>query len=275
LPQQNLKAKWNTVDQASDPGFFLRFMDSVRGGSDDDPEHYRPVFDLLDVHENERFLDVGCGAGGAVRALARRVGETGQVFGIDKSVTMIEEARKRAAGVNLPIEFYLGDAHHLPFADNYFDGSYSLRVFEIIGEPRQAVAEMVRVIRPGGRVVINAPDIDLWAIDASDRETTRLITHYICDHEANGWVGRQMPAFFQEAGLLDLKVVAVTGIITDFNLLYDFWLGELVERAQAAGAVPREAAARWLADLKERHGAGRFFCSQTQFRVSGLKPGNA
>ena len=272
MPQQNLKAKWNTVDQASDPGFFLRFMDSVRGGSDDDPEHYRPVFDLLDVHENERFLDVGCGTGGAVRALAWRVGETGQVFGIDKSVTMIEEARKRAAGASLPVEFYVGDAHHLPFADNYFDGSYSLRVFEIIGEPRQAVTEMVRVIRPGGRVVINAPDIDLWAIDASDRETTRLIIHYICDHETNGWVGRQMPAFFQEAGLLNLKVVAVTGIITDFNLLYDFWLGELVERAQAAGAVAREAAARWVADLKERHGAGRFFCSQTQFRVSGRKP---
>jgi ubiquinone/menaquinone biosynthesis C-methylase UbiE len=271
LSQQNLKSKWNTVDQASDPASFVRFMDSVRGATDDDPEHYRTIFDLLDIHEGERFLDVGCGTGGAMRALARRAGETVRVFGVDKSATMIEEARKRA-GKNPSIEFHVGDAHHLPFADNYFDASYSLRVFEIIEEPRKAVGEMVRVLRPGGRIVINAPDIDLWSIDASDREVTRLILHYMCDHEANGWVGRQMPAFCQDAGLVDIQVVPVTGVIKDFNLIYEFWLGEVVERAQAAGAVSREAVASWLADLHERQRAGRFFCSQTQFRVTGRKP---
>lgn len=98
------------------------------------------------------------------------------------------------------------------------------------------------------------------------------ILHYMCDHEANGWVGRQMPAFCKEAGLLDIQVVPVTGIITDFNLLYDFWLGEVVERAQAAGVISSEAAMSWLSDLQERERAGRFFCSQTQFRVTGRKP---
>ena len=272
MSQQTLKEKWMTVDQAGDPGFFVRFMDSLRGGSDDDPQHYRVVFELLEAREGGRFIDVGCGTGGAVRALARRVGEMGRVFGVDKSETMVEEARRRAEGVNLPVEFYVGDAHHLPFADNHFDGGFSLRVFEILEDPRKAVAEMVRVLRPGGRVFINAPDIDSWAIDASDREATRRILHYFCDHEANGWIGRQLPGICQEAGLLDVKVMPATGILTDFDLLYDLWLREIVERAQGAGAVTGEVTARWLADLKGRHRAGRFFCSQTQFRVTARKP---
>src|SRR5688572_26216385 len=159
----NLKIAWKTIDQSTDPDLFVRFMDTLRGGKDDDPDQYRAVFQLLSVHEGEKVLDVGCGTGGAVRALARQVGNSGVVVGVDYSATMINEALKRSAGLDLPVEYRKADAHSLPFDDNAFDACFSLRSFEILDDPRRALGEMVRVIRSGGRIFINGPDIDMWA----------------------------------------------------------------------------------------------------------------
>jgi ubiquinone/menaquinone biosynthesis C-methylase UbiE len=61
------------------------------------------------------LLDVGCGTGGDVRALAELVGPRGQVVGIDSSEVMIAEARSRSAVAGLATEFRVGDAHHLRF----------------------------------------------------------------------------------------------------------------------------------------------------------------
>ena len=269
---QNLKTAWKTIDQSSDPDSFVRFMDTLRGGKDDHPDQYRAVFELLSVREGERILDIGCGTGGAVRALARLVGASGRVVGVDYSATMINEAQKRSASSELPVEFQTADAHALPFDDNSFDGSFSLRAFEILEDARQALVEMVRVIRPGGRIFINGPDIDMWAIDATDRDLTRKIVHYICDHETNGLVGRQLPGWCKELGLSEITVVPTTSVVTDLRLLFDLWLGGLVERAQKAGAITGEEASRWVNDLESRHEAGKFFCSQTVFRVIARKP---
>ena len=269
---QNLKTAWMTIDKSTDPDSFVRFMDTLRGGKDDDPDQYRAVFDLLSVSKGERILDIGCGTGGAVRALAPLVGDSGRVVGVDNSATMIKEAQKRSAGSALPVEYKTADAHSLPFDDNAFDGSFSLRAFEILQDPRQALVEMVRVTRPGGRIFINGPDIDMWAIDATDRDLTRKIVHYICDHETNGLVGRQLPGWCNELGLNEIAVVPLTSVVTDFRLLFDLWLGGLVERAQRAGAITEEEANRWINDLESRYEAGKFFCSQTVFRVIARKP---
>jgi ubiquinone/menaquinone biosynthesis C-methylase UbiE len=150
LARESFKTGWLTIDQSSDPDYFVRLMDMMRGGNDDDPVQYRTVFDLLDVQDGEHVLDVGCGTGGAVRALAPHVGSAGRVVGVDLSATMIAEATKRANGSELPVEFHIANAHRLPFADNAFDRSYALRVFEIIDMPRDVLAEMVRVTRSGG-----------------------------------------------------------------------------------------------------------------------------
>jgi len=272
LIKDTFKAGWLTIDQSSDPDYFVRLMDKMRGGKDDDPVQYRAVFDLIDVQDGEQVLDVGCGTGGAVRALAPHAGSAGHVVGVDLSATMIAEAGKRADGLELPIEFHVADAHHLPFADNAFDKSYSLRVFEIIDMPREVLAEMVRVTRSGGRIVVNGPDMDLWAIDSSNREVTRKILHYVCDHETNGWVGRQLPGWCQEMGLKDIQLVPTILINTDFNVLYDLCLRDFVERTQSAGAVSEEEVTEWFDDLRQRDHEGRFLCTQTLFRVAAQKP---
>jgi ubiquinone/menaquinone biosynthesis C-methylase UbiE len=259
------------IDQSEDPERFVRLMDSARGEKDD-PCHYRNLFRLLEAVEGERILDVGCGQGGAARMLSQQFGAGLRVIGIDSSTTMIKEAQRRTVLADLPVAFHVADVHNLPFAECFFDACYSLGLFEVVGDPVQALREMARVTRSGGRIVIHAPDIDLLAIDSPYKRLTREILHYICDNETNGWIGRQLPGLFKEEGLTDVYVEPASVIVTDFNQIYDLWLENWLDGVLHAGVASRAEIAEWLEDLKRRHQAGTFLCSQTLFRVVGRKP---
>jgi ubiquinone/menaquinone biosynthesis C-methylase UbiE len=88
----------------------------------------RRTFELLAVGEGDRVLDVGCGTGEAARALAPQAGRSGQVVGVDSSRTMIAEASKRSAGLEMSPNYLLASAYQLAFAANTFDGCRAERV---------------------------------------------------------------------------------------------------------------------------------------------------
>src|SRR5262245_2529312 len=97
-------------------------------------------------------LDVACGPGSVVVAFARRVR---QAVGLDATEAMLEEARKLAARSGVGnLAWHRGDAYALPFADGAFDIVSSRFAFHHLKEPARAFAEMVRVARPGGRIVL-------------------------------------------------------------------------------------------------------------------------
>lgn len=273
MPPHSFQAGWAAIDQTSDPTSYIRFMDTYRRGkSDSDPKQYKPIFSLLAVQEGETILEVGCGTGGAVRALAPQVGTGGRIVGIDASTTMIAEAERRAAGLTLPIEYRVADAHALPFPDHSFDGCYADGVFEILPDPRRALAEMVRVLRPGGRLVIPGPDADASAIDATDRDVTRRFLHFMSDYEANGWIGRQLPGYALELGLEEITVVPLTGILTDFAFAYDLWFRDSLAHAQAVGVLSADEVTAWVADQQARQRAGRCFLTWAVFVLYARKP---
>jgi ubiquinone/menaquinone biosynthesis C-methylase UbiE len=112
---------FHTVD--SDPDFFIKFVDE---GSRLETARTckRIMSSLLNIQQRQYLLDVGSGTGDDVRSLAKLVGIAGNIVGVDSSENMITEARKRSdLGAKQPIEFYVGNAHHLDFADNTFDCS--------------------------------------------------------------------------------------------------------------------------------------------------------
>ena len=101
----------------------------------------------IDPQVGERILDVACGTGTSSASIAR-TGAT--VVGLDFSAGMLVQARKKHNGV----EFVLGDAEKLPFVSDEFDAvtvSFGLRN---VNDPKVALAEMFRVLKPGGRLVI-------------------------------------------------------------------------------------------------------------------------
>lgn len=98
------------------------------------------------------WVDVACGPGVVTRATAERVGS---VSGVDLTPAMIEEAEKRTREEGIRnVSFSVGDATSLDFADGAFDGAITRLSLHHVPAPGRAVAEMARVVRPGGMVVI-------------------------------------------------------------------------------------------------------------------------
>ena len=135
----------------------------------------RRTYDLLALCPGERVLDIGCGAGDDVRALADIVGPAGYAVGIDASQTMIDAARRRAADSSVVADFFVGDAEHLDFPDASFDACRADRVLQHLDSLSNAVAQMARVLRPGGRVVVFEPDNGGLMIDAPDNASTTML----------------------------------------------------------------------------------------------------
>jgi ubiquinone/menaquinone biosynthesis C-methylase UbiE len=119
-------------------------------------ELWRRTVELPRLQPGEQALDVGCGTGILALAAARRVGASGRVVGIDPSAQQIARARVKAARRNVPIEFQIAVIEELPFRDQTFDVVFSTLMMHHLPAPlkRQGLAEIARVLKPGGRLVI-------------------------------------------------------------------------------------------------------------------------
>ncbi len=262
---------WEDVDETPKPERFAQYLDSVKavGAS---LAYKRQTFDLLAVNRGYHILDVGCGTGEDVVALAHVVGSTGRVVGVDNSKTMIHEAKIRTAGLNLSVEYDVGDAHNLDFADNTFDGCRADRTFQYLKNPGKALAEMVRVARSEAAIVISEPDWETLVVDA-DPGITRKILNCGCDTTPNGWIGRQLPALFAKAGLKHISIVPITVVLTDFVAADRvFQLQRMATGARQAGIISAAEAVTWLKTLKTASQASQFFSAIMGFTIKGQKP---
>jgi ubiquinone/menaquinone biosynthesis C-methylase UbiE len=112
--------------------------------------------DDLQLKPGDHVLDVGCGPGRLATVFAQRVAPSGSVDGIDPSPEMINRAIARVRKHGVPARFEVAYAQQLPFADNAFDAvACTLALHHVADDDRQtAVAEMYRVLKPGGRLLI-------------------------------------------------------------------------------------------------------------------------
>jgi ubiquinone/menaquinone biosynthesis C-methylase UbiE len=118
------------------------------------PVVYQKVGDACQLRADDELLDVGCGSGGF---LAQQAEHVERVAGIDLSEIQVDLARRRlgeriAAGT---AEIVRGDAGALPWPDGSFTVVTCMQVFEMFPDPQRVLAEVLRVLRPGGRAVLN------------------------------------------------------------------------------------------------------------------------
>jgi ubiquinone/menaquinone biosynthesis C-methylase UbiE len=137
------------------------------------------IADRAQLQPGERVLDVGCGTGTLALVAKERVGKTGQVVGIDPSRQMITRARRKMKRAGLTLDFQLGVIEDLTFPDQSFDVVLCTLMIHHVPDDlkRQGLAEMARVLKPGGRLLIVDSGLDGIHLPAgafSQTETGRI-----------------------------------------------------------------------------------------------------
>ncbi|HEX8695704.1 MAG TPA: methyltransferase domain-containing protein [Longimicrobium sp.] len=181
------------------------------------------VADAARIEPGRRVLDVACGTGVLAREAAARAGAAGRVVGLDQSEEMLAVARRVAPG----IEWRRGAAEALPFEDGSFDAVVSQFGLMFFADRLAAIREMMRVLRPGGRLAVAVWD----ALENTEGypELTALVARLFGDAAAAGLRApfrlgdpRALASLFAEAGVPGAQVATLAGTARFPSL--DAWL---------------------------------------------------
>jgi ubiquinone/menaquinone biosynthesis C-methylase UbiE len=242
--------------------------------AEDTVRRRRAVFQALQPKPGERVLDIGTGPGFIAYEIADFVGPAGTVLGVDISEPMLQLARGRCAEKPW-VQLKFGNATQLPVPDSEFDIGISVQVYEYIDDIEAALAELYRVLRPGGRAVIISTDWKSIIWNAEDESRMDRVLSIFAEH-----------CVYQDLPRLLVPRLSSAGFATDhwqvvpqFNLTYDpnrlsYHLSRGLIRPFVSGRkdMSEQEAAAWLEDLQRLGEQGDYFFCLNQFLFVVTKP---
>jgi ubiquinone/menaquinone biosynthesis C-methylase UbiE len=244
------------------------------------PERIRWMTDMLDTQPAERIVDLGCGTGDALEAIAGRV--DAEVIGLDFSAAVLRTAAaalSRLPGVRLVLaQADLTDP--VPLADASVDRVLCHNVLECLSQPAALVSESHRVLRPGGRLVLSHSDFDTLLFASEDLELTRRLVRSYCDTQqdwmeaVDGTIGRRL------VDIVGQSPMAIVDVQARVNVSQRFKPGELgyayahnlVRTLRASGAADPAELGGWLSGLQRLDDRGAFLFSVNDYAVAAVRP---
>ena len=219
-----------------------------------------------------RWVDVGCGNGAFTEMLLERC-SAAQVEGIDPSAEQLAFAHARLAG--RPVRFQVGDAMALPYGDAGFDAAVMALVIFFVPDPAKAVAEMARVVRPGGSVSSYAWDIlgGGFPFNVLQEEMAALGPAPIWPPSVEASRMETLRALWSDAGLVRIETleISVERTFDDFDM---FWKiaqtgPRLLPRIAAMSPAERQQLQDRLRARLVPDASGRITCSARANAIKG------
>ncbi len=251
-----------------DPGYLQAAAERLR-------QIKEASYTRMQIEPGYKVLDVGCGPGTDTITLARLVGPTGKVVGVDYDEAMIAKADQRAEeeGVSAWVTHRRGDVTSLPFEPGDFDSCRSDRLFQHLSDPEQALSEMTRVTKSGGWIVVMDTDWGTLSIDTTEVDIERRLLRFNAEsYLHNGYSGRQLYRLFRHQKLTDISVDMFPNYTFSYAVARQSGILDQVEReALEAGIVTGHELHRWRACLEEADAKGVFFASFSIMMLTGRK----
>lgn len=236
-------------------------------------EQRRQVIAALALQPGESVLDIGSGPGLLSVEMAATVGLRGRVAGTDISQSMLDMAAARAIPADAaPVTFHRAGAEALPFPDVSFDVAVSTQVLEYVEDIPVALAEMLRVLRPGGRALVLDTDWDSVVWHSGDVPRMRRVLTTWDEHLVDPHLPRTLLGSLQQAGF----TVEAPWIIPLLNVGYaeDTYSGGLIPTIAAYvaghGGLTVDDVEEWAAELRALGPA--YFFSLNRYVFLARKP---
>lgn len=234
------------------------------------PPRYKVLsFDLLQLAVGMQVLDVGCGDGTDLPALAEHVGAEGLVVGVDHDPHLIQAAYEAHHGRG-NVRVLLAPAEHLPFAHRSFDALRADRLLQAVPDPAAVLKELWRVLKPEGVMTLVEPDwhaVTLYPASPAggdDAHTLHAVLQRTCPHPL---IGRRLYSLLHQGGMWDqIEMRVETLVFTSWKEADALLL--LSKTAQTlAGAEQQHAEDihAWLQAVETAAERGEFFGSLPLF----------
>lgn len=228
----------------------------------------RELRSLLALRPGEALLDVGCGAGiEACRIAAEQPGV--RVMGLDRTA-MLAGAARRAERLGVSVDWLPGEAEAIPLPDGSVDACMTERVLKYLPDPAAGIAEMVRILRPGGRIASFELDMATTVLTGEPRIADAALGA-ACDKVGEPRMGRKLPGLLRDAGLTGITFRPLAFHMPpelDETILYS-----TVRAAVEDGLLPRAETTAWLDAQAADGAAGMLTVAWIGWLVAGQLPG--
>lgn len=226
----------------------------------------RQVMQALQLVPGERVLDIGSGPGLLAAEVAAAVGPEGRVCGIDTSDPLIAMARQRCASEPW-CEFRKADATALPYPDASFDVAVSTQVYEYVRDIPAALAELHRVLRPGGRAAILDTDYGSLVIHTQHPARMARILSAWDRHFVHPHLPRILSRELRAAGFAIRHHAAIPMFNAEFrdHTYAKGMLGEMRSFAVGKDGISQDEADEWYAEFAELEAQHAFFFSLNRY----------
>jgi arsenite methyltransferase len=233
------------------------------------------TLERLALRSGESVIDVGSGPGFLCEEMAGAVGESGRVLGIDISDDLLTVARERNARPWLT--YVNGDAGRLGVLEASFDVAVSVQTLEYLEDPDRAIAEMFRVLKPGGRALILNTDWDRVAWYSSNPDRMGRVRRAWEAHCAHPRLPQTLVGRLRAAGftIVSLGTFPIVNTRLDPGTYSEGLLDLMLDFLVARQTVDRQELAEWATELRILSAEGKYFFSTTRCFFGVSKPATA
>jgi SAM-dependent methyltransferase len=226
------------------------------------------------------LVDLGCGDGATLVGLLQRTGGAGRVLGLDRDARALARAAGKLRTSGGEIGFVRAElSMQVPLASSSVDRVVCHNVMECVPDPAALLAEIARILRPGGRAVIGHSDYDTMVFAGAELSMTRRMVHAFCDTQqawmdaVDGTIGRRLPALVASSPLrvdhVQAQVLLEDAFVPD-STGFALASGAASVAVRAAACTQAEAEG-WLESLHDAHSQGQYLFSVNDYLVVTTK----
>ncbi len=179
------------------------------------------TLEIMNIKPNDKIIDIGCGPAVDTINFAKKTGNKGEVVGIDYDEEMIEIANLRTKENGLEkilthIRYDIIEPKKIPYPDNYFDITHTDRVLFHNKNPEYILQEMIRVTKPGGKIIAKGEDISSWSWSPFSLEQDHFIKRKMSSVMHYWNFPKNSLFLFKKYKLIDINIKVIPVVNKDF-----------------------------------------------------------